>query len=237
MTEDTPSRGARYADRALLPEGLRDDLPPWAEYEATIVERLLATFAARGYERVAPPLIEFEESLLAGPGSAHSKRLFRLLDPESQRVMALRTDMTQQVARIAETRLSDRPRPLRLSYAGHVLRVKGSQLRPTRQFRQAGVELIGSGAREADLEIMALLDKAAVNYQLVLTKLDKLKAADRAPTVAAVTTAARPFVACHPQVLATSAEKRIGLEEVRATVAALAATPPLPLDGGGLGRG
>lgn len=160
MTEDTPSRGTRYADRALLPEGLRDDLPPWAEYEATIVERLLATFAARGYERVAPPLIEFEESLLAGPGSAHSKRLFRLLDPESQRVMALRTDMTQQVARIAETRLSDRPRPLRLSYAGHVLRVKGSQLRPTRQFRQAGVELIGSGAREADLEIMTLAREA-----------------------------------------------------------------------------
>ena len=93
------------------------------------------------------------------------------------------------------------------------------------------------GLKPNDLEIMALLDKAAVNYQLVLTKLDKLKAADRAPTVAAVTTAARPFVACHPQVLATSAEKRLGLEAVRAAVAALAATPPLPLDGGGPGRG
>ena len=79
------------------------------------------------------------------------------------------------------------------------------------------------GLKPNDLEIMALLDKAAVNYQLVLTKLDKLKAADRAPAVAAVTTAARPFVACHPQVLVTSAEKRIGLEEVRAAVAALAA--------------
>ena len=93
------------------------------------------------------------------------------------------------------------------------------------------------GLKPNDLEIMALLDKAAVNYQLVLTKLDKLKAADRAPTVAAVTTAARSFVACHPQVLATSAEKRIGLEEVRAAVAALATTPPLPLDGRGPGRG
>ncbi|MFQ5348336.1 MAG: ATP phosphoribosyltransferase regulatory subunit, partial [Rhodothalassiaceae bacterium] len=146
--------------KALLPEGLRDDLPPWAEHEAQLVDRLMAIFAAHGYARVAPPLVEFEDSLLAPAGAASATSMFRLLDPVSQRMMALRSDMTPQVARIAETRLARKARPLRLSYAGHVLRVKGTQLRPARQFRQAGVELIGSDCLEADLEIIGLATEA-----------------------------------------------------------------------------
>ncbi|RMD90626.1 MAG: ATP phosphoribosyltransferase regulatory subunit [Alphaproteobacteria bacterium] len=146
--------------KALLPEGLRDDLPPWAEHEAHLVDCLMAIFAAHGYERVAPPLVEFEESLLAPAGAASATSMFRLLDPVSQRMMALRSDMTPQVARIAQTRLASRARPLRLSYAGHVLRVKGTQLRPARQFRQAGVELIGTDCLEADLEIIGLATEA-----------------------------------------------------------------------------
>ena len=149
-----------YSRRALLPEGLRDDLPPWAEHEAAMVDRLMATFAAHGYERVAPPLVEFEESLLAFAGTSQAKSMFRLLDPVSHRMMAVRADMTLQVARIATTRLAAAPRPLRLAYAGHVLRVRGTQLRPARQFRQAGVELIGADGVAADLEIILLAAEA-----------------------------------------------------------------------------
>src|SRR3546814_15629596 len=75
-------------------------------------------------------------------------------------MMGLRTDITLQVARIAATRLRDAARPLRLSYAGPVLRVRGSQLRPERQFAQAGVELIGSTAAGADVEVIALAAEA-----------------------------------------------------------------------------
>ena len=57
-----------FAQRALLPAGLRDMLPPEAAFEARVVERLMARFAAHGYERVKPPLVEFEDSLLAGSG-------------------------------------------------------------------------------------------------------------------------------------------------------------------------
>jgi len=146
----------RDAAPSLLPEGLRDDLPPWAEYEAALVDKLMAGFAGFGYERVAPPLVEFEESLLAGTGESQRAAMFRVQDPESHRMMAVRSDITPQVARIATSRLKRRPRPLRLSYAGHVLRVRGTQLRPARQFRQAGVELIGAGAMEADLEVILL---------------------------------------------------------------------------------
>ena len=81
-----------------------------------------------GYQRVKPPLLEFEDSLLAGSGAAVAEQTFRLMDPDSQRMMGLRADTTPQVARIATTRLAGAPRPLRLSYAGQCLRVRGSQL-------------------------------------------------------------------------------------------------------------
>lgn len=149
MTEDLPNP-------ALLPSGLTDLLPPEAAHEAALVEAMLAVFAGHGYERVKPPLLEFEDSLLAGSGGAVADQTFRLMDPDSHRMMGLRADTTPQVARIAATRLADVPRPLRLSYAGQVLRIHGSQLAPERQIPQAGIELIGADCPEADAEVALL---------------------------------------------------------------------------------
>ena len=142
--------------KALLPDGLRDVLPPDAAHEAAVTARLVGAFASRGYHRVDPPLVEFEDSLLDGAGQAMATATFRLMDPVSQRMMGVRADMTVQVARIAATRLGNAPRPLRLSYAGNVLRVRGSQLRPEREFMQAGVEIIGTEEPAADAEIVLL---------------------------------------------------------------------------------
>ena len=141
---------------ALLPSGLRDTLPPEAEQESAVTEKLLAAFRQNGYRQVSPPLVEFEASLLTGPGAAMTHRTFRLVDPASQRTMAVRADITPQIARIAATRLSQWPRPLRLSYHGTVLRVTGDQLRPERQFRQAGIELIGCDGIAADAEAITV---------------------------------------------------------------------------------
>ena len=138
---------------ALLPAGLSDLLPPDAAREAALVEAMMAVFASHGYERVKPPLIEFEEGLLAGSGAAVAEQTFRLMDPVSQRMMGLRADTTPQVARIAATRLGATARPLRLSYAGQVLRVRGTQLSPERQIPQAGLELIGPDSPAADAEV------------------------------------------------------------------------------------
>jgi ATP phosphoribosyltransferase regulatory subunit len=148
------------ANRALLPAGLRDMLPPDAEFEASVVHSLMSSFARQGFERVKPPLIEFEESLLDGAGAGTASQTFRVMDPMTQKMMGLRADMTPQVARIAATRLGSQPRPLRLSYAGQVLRVKGSQLRPERQFGQAGIELIGAVAPAADAEVLVMTAEA-----------------------------------------------------------------------------
>jgi ATP phosphoribosyltransferase regulatory subunit len=139
---------------ALLPSGLRDVLPPEAELEARSVAAIMECFAAHGYERVEPPLLEFEDSLFASSGAATADQAFRLMDPESQRMMALRADTTPQIARLAATRLANIPRPLRLAYSGQCLRIRGTHLQPERQIAQAGIELIGNDTAEADAEII-----------------------------------------------------------------------------------
>lgn len=146
---------------SLLPNGLLDLLPPQAEAEARAIDLFMQSFSAFGYRRVKPPLVEFEDSLLgAGPGQSLARQTFRMMDPVSGRMMGVRADVTAQIARIAMSRLADEPRPLRLSYAADVLRVNGSQLRPERQFCQAGCELIGVDSIITDVEMPLVALKA-----------------------------------------------------------------------------
>lgn len=172
MTDDPPS------NPALLPAGLADLLPPAAETEAAGVEALMGVFAAHGYQRVKPPLMEFEDTFLAGSGAAVAEQTFRLMDPDSQRMMAIRSDTTPQIARIATTRLASWVRPLRLSYAGQCLLVRASQLAPDRQLPQAGLELIGVDSPAADAELvlvgteaLAALGLARISVDLTLPPL------------------------------------------------------------------
>jgi ATP phosphoribosyltransferase regulatory subunit len=161
-----------YSNKGLLPAGLGDALPPAAEWEARVIERLLGLFDRHGYRRVKPPLIEYEETLLAASGRPLAPQMFRVMDPVSQRMLAVRPDITLQVARIAETRLADEPRPLRLSYAGQVLRVRGTQLRPERQFAQAGLELIGAETLAADVEVVLLAAEALTELGVPFPSID-----------------------------------------------------------------
>jgi len=140
------------ASKSLLPAGFSDLLPPDAQTESTAVEQIMAVFASHAYARVRPPLIEFEESLLAGSGETLADQCFRMMDPDSHRMMALRADITPQIARIATTRLINEPRPLRLSYAGQCVRTRSTQREHDRQVPQAGIELIGHDSAAADAE-------------------------------------------------------------------------------------
>jgi len=139
---------------------MHDLLPPEAEIEAQVVAQLMTTLAAHGYERVKPPLVEFEETLFVGAGAAMATATFRMMDPASHRMIGVRADMTPQIARLAATRLGDAPRPLRLSYAGQVLRVTGSEIRPERQVGQVGAELIGAAGPAADVEAITVAAEA-----------------------------------------------------------------------------
>ena len=143
------------SQKGLLPAGLSDVLYPHAEIQAKTIEKLLDIFSSYGFLRIKPPLVEYEDSLLSdGPGSVLKDSTFRIMDPLSQKMMALRSDMTAQISRIASTRMLHLPRPLRLSYSGDVLRVKGDSFNMERQKTQVGAELIGVQSETIDSEII-----------------------------------------------------------------------------------
>ena len=74
------------------------------------------------------------------------------------------------------------------------------------------------GIKAVDEEIMAMLDAAAVGYRVVLTKADKIKASELASVIAETEAAARKRPAAHPDIIATSSEKGMGIPELRAAV-------------------
>jgi GTP-binding protein len=76
------------------------------------------------------------------------------------------------------------------------------------------------GIKDSDLAMMKMLDEAAVGYRLVLTKADKIKASDLAATLEKVAIEARKHSAAHPQIHVTSAEKGMGIDELRGAVLA-----------------
>ncbi|WP_428630516.1 ATP phosphoribosyltransferase regulatory subunit [Sphingopyxis sp.] len=152
---------------ALLPEGLRDRLPQQAEAASRITRALVDAMRAHGYSRVSPPLAEFRETL-GGDDDRTARDLLRFTDPVSQRTLALRPDITRQVGRIATSLLANAPRPLRLCYAGQVVKLRASQLRPAREMLQVGAELIGS-------------DSVAAAREIVTVAIDALEAAGIGP--------------------------------------------------------
>jgi GTP-binding protein len=79
------------------------------------------------------------------------------------------------------------------------------------------------GVKDSDKEVMAELDRAAVVYQIVLTKTDKISAAALAAAVEKIEAMIAGHPAAHPTVVVTSARDRIGFEGLRAELAALAA--------------
>ena len=148
------------SDRDLLPEGLEDRLPAAAAAAARVTRAVIDVLDGHGYDRVQPPSIEFEKSLASRMAGVQPRRMFRFVDPASLRTLALRSDITVQVGRIAATALAAQARPLRLCYAGQVVTIKGDGLDPTRERLQLGAELIGSDSVAAAGEIVAVAIEA-----------------------------------------------------------------------------
>jgi GTP-binding protein len=74
------------------------------------------------------------------------------------------------------------------------------------------------GVKPVDEEMMKMLDEAAVGYRVVLTKADKIKASELAEVTARTQAEARKHIAAHPDILVTSSEVRMGIDELRAAV-------------------
>lgn len=140
----------------LLPSGLADVLPPHAAAEFRLVHHFLKTFTAFGYQPVIPPLAEYAASMLAGQGEATGHHVFTLPDPLANATLAVRADMTGQVARIASGALATMPRPLRLCYAGYTLRTAPEALKTRRQHTQVGIERFGDVDTRSVTEILSI---------------------------------------------------------------------------------
>ncbi len=140
----------------LLPEYIQDMLPDEAWRVERMRAQLLDLLRRSGYQLVAPPLLEYAESLLIDDSRDVDLRTFKLVDQLSGRTLALRADITPQVARI-DAHLLNREGVVRLCYAGSVLHTQPAGLTRTRELLQIGAELYGHGGLESDLEIQQLM--------------------------------------------------------------------------------
>ena len=142
--------------RWVLPEYIQDALPAEAAKLEDLRRRLLDAFRLNGYQLVAPPLLEYLESLLTGAGQDLQLKTLKLVDQLSGRTMGVRADITTQVARI-DAHLLNRKGVTRLCYCGTVAHAVPSSLTATREPLQLGAELYGHAGLEADAEVIRLL--------------------------------------------------------------------------------
>src|SRR5204863_3909576 len=126
---------------------------------------MLERLEAAGYQEIIPPTFEYAEVFVRAGGEGNeaggtpsdlSDRLIRFLDLDGK-LLALRYDFTASVARLAATKLADRPTRLRLSYACKVFRQDPEREgRRPREILQVGGELLGEGGVVADVEVLRL---------------------------------------------------------------------------------
>src|SRR5215470_18611549 len=156
-----------------LPKGARIYLPDEARRKRYVESQLFDVFGRWGYREIVTPTFEFFEVLSVGTDAAVQEDMFKLVDRETGRLLALRADITPQIARIVATRLRDEPKPLRLGYVTNVFRYDEPQVSHYREFYQAGVELIGLEKPEAEVEVIAMAIEglhalALERFQIVL---------------------------------------------------------------------
>ena len=141
----------------LLPEGFRDSLPELATKENRVNSIFIKLMQINGFLLVKPPLLEFESSLFFLLDDNEDANSFRVLDPISQKMMGIRSDITVQIARISCGSLVELPRPLKVCYSGEVLRVNNNNLNLSRQSTQIGSEIIGIEQNDCENEIITLM--------------------------------------------------------------------------------
>jgi ATP phosphoribosyltransferase regulatory subunit len=122
---------------------------------------LVAHVESWGYQQIRTPLIEYYELLGRGLDAVESERCIRFMEPESGKLVALRSDVTPQVAHLVAQRVGGSVRAddqIRLCYAAVTLAVPSHNMDGAER-HQIGVELIGETAPHGDAELIALADE------------------------------------------------------------------------------
>lgn len=152
------------------PTGVRDLLQEECAMKKEINRRVLDIFSCYGYREVESPMFEYIEVFSNEKrGSTDPRQMYQFFDRDGS-TLALRSDMTPPIARIAATAYMDEKGPLRFSYFGNVFKYNESYRGRLREFSQAGVELLGVNTVEADAEVISV----AVN-SLLATGLSDFK--------------------------------------------------------------
>lgn len=137
-----------------IPSGTRDVLPDEMRELRAITDALRAVFERHGYGEVYTPAIEYESTLESGGGGVLPA--YRLFDDHGE-LLALRTDMTVPIARLAATRYQAVDPPLRFSYVAHAYRQVTPHRGQMREFLQAGIELMGAPGPAGTAEALTVL--------------------------------------------------------------------------------
>ena len=143
-----------------LPTGLRDLLPDHSAHLAELSAKLHGVFSSFGYRRVLLPTLERLEVVERGLSPAAVAGVLKFVEPGSGEVVAIRPDITPQIARLYAARPDALPAPARLCYDGPVLRAREARAGRPREVYQAGVELLGEGGPRADAEALTVLVRA-----------------------------------------------------------------------------
>jgi ATP phosphoribosyltransferase regulatory subunit len=139
-----------------LPKGARIYLPDEAARKRHVESVLLGIFERWGYREIVTPTFEYLDVLSTGTDENVQESMFTFVDRETGRVLALRADITPQIARTVATRMRDEPKPIRLAYVTNVFRYDEPHVSQYRELYQAGVELLGLEKPEAEVEVIAM---------------------------------------------------------------------------------
>ena len=146
----------RKVQQTQLPKGVKIYLPDEAAQKRRVEGELWSVFRKWGYREIVTPAYEYFDVLSQGTDQELQERMFKMVDRESGRLLALRADVTPQIARIVATRMREEPKPLRLAYVTNVFRYDEPHVGRYREFYQAGVELVGLPNPEGDAELIAM---------------------------------------------------------------------------------
>ncbi len=142
--------------RTAIPKGVRVFTPEETAQRRTVEGKLLSVFQRWGFREIITPTFEYLEVFEQPMGADADDQIFKFVDRQTGRLLALRVDITPQVARLVATTLRHAPLPLRLAYAATVFRYHEPRAGRQREFGQIGVELIGLDRPEADAEMIAM---------------------------------------------------------------------------------
>jgi ATP phosphoribosyltransferase regulatory subunit len=156
-----------------LPQGVRDILPEESRKISAVEAGILREFERYGFQKVITPLLEYVDVLSLGVGENLRERVLKFIDPSTGRVVALRPDITPQIARVVATRMRDYELPLRLCYNENVLRYEEPKEGKSREVLQIGAEYISSSASpEADAEMITMAIESLKGLGLESFKID-----------------------------------------------------------------